>query len=1420
MDIFNLCKVFLGIITKSCNDNSFEKKQMTIKAAWAKYIIYKFGRFCILVCLTALQPLSASDSKSFIDSVPFVTDDISMRYQIMTDKQGMLWLSTYSESLFRYNGAAGSTSINYQVLNDGKIDDWGRTWINDLINPDLFLGYFDTKNGQKVPVHLFDPNGQPIKYENTVGIQYQNSSIWLLTKSGELLYAPLSANLSQITFEHKTQLAIHPIAFFGRINLFTPTALTLDAMGNLWIALGDQLLRYQVASNKFDDFSLLIPPGQTIDFGVNVAITKGHKIWLTIMTLKKLYEIGNDNKVTINDVKYPLYDIKADPSRGRIWMTSTNGLHYINGEETKIHNYEPEPWQDSGVLTPAIRSLHVDQFNNLWIVSNKGIHVMRAIQNHIRRITPEVLRSGQELDAGLQAITSLTRQDANTLWWLNRRQELIRYSTETGQEQVFPIKFEQNHISDDARSVGYSAPYVLIITHSGSLLYFDTRSKRFVDSQKLPFGNSGNTNRFFDQVPDVDGQIWLTGIYNPIDPKTQAFLPERQFNYWDSQARKVVAATCAYSSSLDPTNDYANGDNIKSIFKYGDSHWLALNSYSSNIIIKLSLKDHSCPNIKLPFKSDRIYNLTQNDPESLWIVQGKWLRQIRLSDQAVLYDQPLPLETIESAHSDHQGHILVYGNASLWRFDIADKSWHLLFISEVTVDNNSGFKPFYDKASHQFYILSNQGIFAIDTTRNLELGKPKVQFTVADTHGSRTALYFENSNVVTQYGEILQIGYLSIPNYPSRLVNYRYRLSRDQPWTTTHSSVLMFSQLLPGLTRLEVQATYNNADYGDSTILDLHVIPPWWLSNWAYAFYVSLVVGFIYALVYWQRSKARLQEAKLTENVFENTTDGLCLLSSDFIVLNINQAMKTMMAWQKGDNLKPVFQQLMLAESNKSVLEIFQFNEQENHFLLEVATTDVFGEQSISELKVNAHFPEKHQKQYILVLENISERKAHEYHLFYLSRHDHLTGLGNRLAVEDYLEQVVNAPDAGYFAVICIGLDDFKKINDSAGHKVGDQILREVAVKLVEWHKALCQDQGLVARLGGDEFLSIMPLSEQNYDFLKADFQNVVNLFGKLENDVSLTCSLGVTLWPNQSSDISGLLQQADMALVHAKSLDKAQVVYYSNQFDQRLKRQIELEKVLLYNRGHFGLILFYQPKVDIASNRIYGIEALARWQFSEGNLVFPDQFLPLIHPGSMEKNFGCAVLRRACQDLLALHRIQPGLKLAVNVSPRLMVDSLFTESCQQIIAEADIDPKCLILEILEDAGIGELGIFENLKSFKDMGVAISIDDFGVGYSSLSHLTQLGANEIKSDKSFMTGIPGDKQAELMFQTIIAFGHNFNMSVVCEGIETKDQLDFIRHCGCKNYQGYYFSKPVPLSTLENLLIETNGMHYVETEMTSI
>lgn len=350
----------------------------------------------------------------------------------------------------------------------------------------------------------------------------------------------------------------------------------------------------------------------------------------------------------------------------------------------------------------------------------------------------------------------------------------------------------------------------------------------------------------------------------------------------------------------------------------------------------------------------------------------------------------------------------------------------------------------------------------------------------------------------------------------------------------------------------------------------------------------------------------------------------------------------------------------------------------------------------------------------------------------------------------------------------------------------------------------------LAARHSGDEFLLIVytPSKDESIfkEWLKITQKRLVRPRLVAKTQVHVKVSMGVSFWPDNTMDTHMLLQQADMAMYHAKKTGKGGFIYFSDELNVELKRRVELENAIMHGEGHFGLEVFYQAKYCTNTGELVSAEALSRWRLASGELLSPAVFLPMINPGEMEKQFNLAVLTQASQDLAKFLALRKDFSVSINISPKQLEAPEYINHLLSIVGRAGVNNKSVILEVLEDAGISNPAVLENLRIIRDQGFKISIDDFGTGYSSLSHLNSLMAHELKIDRFFLNGIPGNPAAEELYINIIELARRFGLTIVSEGVENQEHLDFIKTHGCHFFQGFYYSKPMPFAQFIELLKE--------------
>lgn len=435
----------------------------------------------------------------------------------------------------------------------------------------------------------------------------------------------------------------------------------------------------------------------------------------------------------------------------------------------------------------------------------------------------------------------------------------------------------------------------------------------------------------------------------------------------------------------------------------------------------------------------------------------------------------------------------------------------------------------------------------------------------------------------------------------------------------------------------------------------------------------------------------------------------------------------------------------------------------------------------------------------VAIVRDISERKNLEMQVQYQATHDTLTGLANRHLLDDRLNAAIaQAARFGHPVwVAFVDLDRFKLVNDSLGHKAGDLVLRTIADRL----RSTLRDTDTISRLGGDEFVLILPgLGEGGLDtpLLQRVMDVVAQPILIEDKEFFLGCSIGVSVYPGDADTASLLIERADIAMYRAKETGRNNFQFFTEEMNQRLVERLRIESALRTAVEHEQFVLYYQPKVDIASGSMVGAEALIRWQHPELGLVSPARFIGMAEETGLIVPIGYWVVRAACEQGMAWQRAGLGsLTISVNLSARQFAEPDLVQAIAAILAETGMPPQQLEIELTESLVMANVEhVIGVLHEFKALGVKLSVDDFGTGYSSLSYLKRFPLDVLKIDRSFIHDIATDPDAAAIVLSIISLAHSLRLRVVAEGVEDAGQLDYLRQHDCDEMQGYYFSKPLP------------------------
>lgn len=438
---------------------------------------------------------------------------------------------------------------------------------------------------------------------------------------------------------------------------------------------------------------------------------------------------------------------------------------------------------------------------------------------------------------------------------------------------------------------------------------------------------------------------------------------------------------------------------------------------------------------------------------------------------------------------------------------------------------------------------------------------------------------------------------------------------------------------------------------------------------------------------------------------------------------------------------------------------------------------------------------------------DITERKNSEEHILQLAYHDSLTGLPNRLLFQERLQSALKNHANDSHAVLLIDLDRFKFVNDTLGHQAGDMVIRQVSDRL-----KLCVGMNdTIARLGGDEFIVLLPSIQGKEDVCQTADRILLLLSDPYfleDHELFVTASVGISLYPDHGQDSETLIKFADVAMYRSKETDGNAVESYTPELGFRVAERFNLEKSMRNALKRDEFRLFYQPQISLATGKMYGAEALIRWQSSGGELISPGDFIPLAEETGLIIPIGQWVLEQAC--MAYKQWIQEGLPsfvMSVNISVKQFLQEQFPESVREVLRMTGIDPSHLCLEITEYTAVQDLEhSIVMLRKLEEIGVRIAIDDFGIGQSSLVLIKHLPVHILKIDPSFIRNMSSGSKDEKIVSAVLALAHSLGLTVTAEGVETREQLSRLQSLKCDQIQGYFIGRPMPLEQMMSSLSE--------------
>jgi diguanylate cyclase (GGDEF)-like protein/PAS domain S-box-containing protein len=551
------------------------------------------------------------------------------------------------------------------------------------------------------------------------------------------------------------------------------------------------------------------------------------------------------------------------------------------------------------------------------------------------------------------------------------------------------------------------------------------------------------------------------------------------------------------------------------------------------------------------------------------------------------------------------------------------------------------------------------------------------------------------------------------------------------------------------------------------------------------------------------------EELRLAAAVIEATNEAVLITDHDFNVKSVNPAFTEITGYRPREVIGKAPPFLRALKSDRRAYKgMREALTDHGHWEGEIWNKRKSGEDYAERLAISAiAADERGARPYAVLIGDITKRKQDEEKIRRQANYDSLTGLPNRTLFLDRLNQslAMMAREERKLGLMFIDLDGFKLVNDTLGHDIGDLLLQEAAIRL----GACIRSGDTIARLGGDEFTVIMPdlLDARNAPMVA---QRIIDSLAKpflLEGqEAFVTGSIGITIYPDDGSDSMDLLRNADAAMYLAKDRGKNNYQFFTSDLNDEVRERMVLKNALIRARERDEFALFFQPKIDIPSDEIIGVEALMRWHSGSGTEVPPNRLVPILEEAGMIMEVGEWVIQTACRQYAAWRDAGlPAPRIAVNLSGRQLREPSFVSMVESVLADAGLGPDCLEIEVTEFMLMSESTNSDvALHALHDMGVRISLDDFGTGYSSLVYLKRFSIDTIKIDRSFISEITTSADDVEIVKAIITMGHSLNRRVTAEGVETAEQLAILREYGCDEFQGYLVCPPLPADKIAPII----------------
>lgn len=1108
----------------------------------------------------------------------------------------------------------------------------------------------------------------------------------------------------------------------------------------------------------------------------------------------------------------------TEDSEGIIWVSIYgDGILALNPRNLSYKFYAYVPAVRHGLSSDSIRKLFFDDTGLLWIgTEGYGVNIWNPVSSAFGHITHQVDNPNSLSN---NVVWSIEPDQQQNIWvgtdvGLNRvsadGKTITRYLTDNPDQQPLASDLIYNVESDPVTG------HIWVATDKGvSRLNPDSGEvKNYVhdpnDKRSMP------DEFVYDVELDSHRQLWMA---------TSGGLVRLDLNN-DRLYR--------YDHIPDDPNSLSKNTSVSKVFVDADETlWIGtdngLNRYNrqKDNFDRFLYVEGASYNADISFMS----SIAEVKRNVLWVgYSGKGIDTLDFSqdrNQPVVkhldIQDGLPTNIIFGIIPDHFGRAWISTMNGLMLYDMNGLNHRIFGAKEGLLGSE-----FNDGA----YSVAKDGSIYFGTINGLAIVKPgliNAPNTSSRLYFTKAMVYREQSNEqmplidkttleLSHDAYALRLQFSDLNYYASSQTRYAYQYKRHQGnWIDLGSDNSITLTNMPiGTHELQIKNRTGGADWGEPRSLEIIVHPPWWRTRLAYSVYILILAITSFSLYHFrqqrQREKQQMnRQLKLFAEAFKNTSEGVMIMHSSRTIVAVNKAFTTITGYTEqeaidagtdiinsekhsADFYEHIWQTLM--EERQWHGEIWQNNKDGIDIAVEMTVSSVINEDSEV-----SHF--------VAVFSDITERLHAEQELRKLAKYDSLTGLPNRTLLQDRLEHAIShgRREKHKLAVLFLDLDRFKQVNDSLGHDIGDLLLIAVAERITK----ILREDDTFARLGGDEFVVIIEdvtdISQLVYVASRI-IEELTTPFSLIDYDVSTSTSIGITLFPEDGETSQVLLKNADTAMYHAKAEGRNNFQFYTQSMNDQVFERLSIENELRHAIEHNEFVLYYQPRVNSRTGAVESLEALIRWQHPTKGIISPGYFIDVAEDSGLIVPISEWVIKEACRQLKAWRKSDFNqVSLSVNLSPRLFSHYDLVGFIEENLLHYQIPALKLELEITEGMLMDDVeSTIADLHRLNELGCHISVDDFGTGYSSLSYLHRFPVHTLKIDRSFVSNIDQHSKGKALVDIIINLAQNLGLDLVAEGVETKEQLQFLQSRAEQQIQGYYFSKPVDAETVLPMLIK--------------